>query len=393
MSLIYLLVLLAPISLLLTLLAQAAVLLVLSKGKPANAPAPPITILKPVKGADAQLYKNLASFAEQDYPCFEIRIGAEDPLDPALEIARAVQADHPGVRISVHAGARELGLNPKVNLLEMLSAHAEHAHLLISDSNVRVGPTYLRDTAAELADPQVGLVTNLLVGTGEGLGALLENLHLGSFVASATSLARVASGRACVIGKSMLFRKRDLDGLGGFRAVRNVLAEDYLIGRSFELAGYKVALSPYLVQAVNDGWTVERFVNRHLRWAMMRRRLSPAAYAGEILLNPVVWISLAALALWVTRTGPDLRLLAAAAAGIAVKCASDAALLRRLLGRLPRAREVLAIPFKDLLVGALWLVGAFRRTVDWRGHVMTIEAGSRLSLPERGAEPLAQEAA
>src|SRR5215467_9727265 len=230
-SIAYGLAVLAPISLALTLIAHLTVFLVLSpRRRKKDGPAPAITILKPVKGAEDGLYENLASLARQDYPQFEMLIGAEDPFDPALAVARRVQRDHPAVRIRIRAGSRRLGLNPKVNLLEALVRSARHEHLLISDSNVRAAPGYLRETAA-------------------------------------ASIARVVAGRACVIGKSMLFRRRDLEDLGGFAAVRNVLAEDYLIGRSFELAGWKVALSPCLLTAVHRGWTVRRFANRHVRWA------------------------------------------------------------------------------------------------------------------------------
>jgi ceramide glucosyltransferase len=379
--------LLAPISLAVTLLAHAAVFVVLAPRKRKNTPEPPISILKPVKGVDAGLYENLASLARQDYSAFELVIGAEDRDDPALEVARQVQRDFPGARILVAHGCRPLGLNPKVNLLAALSELASHEHLLISDSNVRVLPEYLRETAAELADPEVGLVTNILVGSGCGLGALLENLHLGSFVASAASFARVVGNRACVIGKSMLFRRKDLERLGGFWSVRNVLAEDYVIGRMFELAGFKVALSPHVVGTVNDGWSLERFINRHLRWAQMRRRLSPAAFFGELILNPVLWIALA-----VVFSRLDLRLCGLALFGVAVKCAGDGLVLRR-LGGAPRLAQLLVIPFKDLLIAGLWAVGAFRRTVNWRGNVLRIEAGSRLERADSFEGEPVQEAA
>src|SRR5438309_1910742 len=291
----YALILLAPISLAVTLIAHLAVFLVISPNrKRRSGPTPPITVLKPVKGDEEGLYENLASLARQDYPEYEILVGAEDALDPALEVARSVQADHPAARIHIQAGSRRLGLNPKVNLLSALTERARHDHLLVSDSNVRVRESYLRETAAELGDPQVGLVTNLVVGEEGGcLGAVLESLQLNSFVASATSFARVVAGRACVIGKSMLFRRDDFESLGGFWSVRNVLAEDYLIGRAFELAGYRVALSPHVVTTVNCGWTAERFANRHLRWAQMRRRICLPAYLAELLLNPGMWIALA----------------------------------------------------------------------------------------------------
>jgi len=389
----YLLVVLAPVSLLLTLLAHAAVYVALSPRRALAAPAPPITVLKPVKGDEPGLYENLASLARQEYPVFEILVGAEDARDAALEVARRVRADFPGVHIGVHAGARPLGLNPKVNLLSALFDRARHDTVLISDSNVRVGPGYLRETSAEMADPAVGFVTNIVVGEGSGLGALLETLHLNSFVASATSLARVAVGRACVIGKSMLLRRSDLARLGGLHQVRNVLAEDFVIGRLYELAGFRVALSPYLVHCVNDGWSVERFVNRHVRWAQMRRRIAPAAYLGELLLNPVLWIALATLALWASGPGNDLRLIGVAAAGVAVKCVSDALLCRRLLGKLPRLAEIFAMPLKDLALALIWLVGCFRRRVHWRGNELRIERGSVLTPAESPDLDTAQEPA
>ena len=355
---------LAILSLVLTLAAHAAVFVALRRRKLAEH-APPISILKPVKGAEPGLYENLASLAAQDYPDFEILVAAEDPRDPALAVARQVQGDFPQARIAVRSGARRLGLNPKVNLLAAMCGAARNDLVLISDSNVRARPSYLRETAAELADPRVGLVTNALAGARD---QALENLHLNSFVVAAQCFARVAGGRACVIGKSMLFRQSDLARLGGWPGVCDVLAEDYVIGRKFELAGWKVALSPHLIEARSDGWTLERFLNRHIRWAQMRRRVAPLAFLGEALLNPIPWAVAA---------GPQMALVA-----IALKCAGDAVVWRRLRGEWPSLRELAAIPPKDLLVAAIWLCGMFRRKVSWRGNVMVIDAGSRLTALE-----------
>ncbi|GAC1337168.1 MAG: ceramide glucosyltransferase [Myxococcales bacterium] len=380
---------LALLSLGFTLVAHAtAFWLVSPRRRRSDGYAPPLSILKPVKGADDGLFENLCSLARQDYPDYQLIIGAADPRDPALEVARRVQAAHPRVRITVVAGCRPLGLNPKVNLLAALAEHARWDHVLISDSNVRASPAYLRETAAELADPGVALVTNLLVGEEtDGLGGILENLHLNSFVASAASFARVLGGRACVIGKSMLFRRSDLDLLGGFATFSDVLAEDYLIGRAFELFGFKVAVSPHVLTTVNRGWTLERFANRHLRWAQMRRRLCLPAYLGELLFNPVVWVVLAACASAGERS--QARTATTWAAAVALKCGGDALLSARLRGRPERLRNVLLIPAKDLLMAGFWCVGAFRRTIDWRGNRLRIESGSRLVADPRHFAALA----
>ncbi len=379
------LVAIATLSLLVTLLAHGAAHLLLSRRKPPGRSTPAVSILKPLKGLDEGLHENLTSLARQRYPKFELLFGAEDPDDPALLIAAQVKRENPQTAISIWVCGGRRGLNPKVNSLAQLAERALHPVLLISDSNVRAGPDYLRDTADELADPQVGLVTNILVGTGEcTLGARLENLHLNTWVVAATSLPRVLAGRACVVGKSMLFRRADLEKLGGFSSVRNVLAEDYLLGRKFELAGFRVALSTHLLPTVNERWTLHRLQNRHLRWAQMRRRVAPAAFLGEALLNPIPIVALAAAA--------DHSFLGAAAACSAVKLLSDALLHSRVRGRWPTLIELALLPLKDGLVAALWLVAAFRRRLSWRGNEFLVGAGSVLTTQQGALEPQ-QEAA
>jgi ceramide glucosyltransferase len=192
---------------------------------------PPISVLKPLKGLDEGLYENLASIARQDFPGFEISFGVEDPSDPAIHVALQVRRDFPGVPMQIVARAGRGALNPKIsNLLNMLD-RAQHDCVLISDSNVRVDPSYLRSIATELAQPGVGLVSNVIVGRGElTTSALLENLHLNSFVIAGVCLGD-ALGHPIVVGKSMLLRRSQLDALGGLRTMANVMAEDYLLGQ------------------------------------------------------------------------------------------------------------------------------------------------------------------
>ena len=192
-TLFILLLVLAAASLALTLATSACTLHALSRPPATGGPCPPISILKPLKGLEEGLFDNLASLAVQDYPELELVLGTEGADDPALAVAERLRAAFPACAITVVAGAPPLGWNPKVRNLASLARHARHEHLLISDSNVRARPGYLRALAAELARPGVGMVASLLAGAGEGsLGALLENLHLCSFVAGS-----VAAAQAC----------------------------------------------------------------------------------------------------------------------------------------------------------------------------------------------------
>ncbi len=335
--------------------------------------ATPISILKPLCGVDDDLEANLEHFATLDYPAYELLLGVRSIDDPAWPLALACARRHPAhVRVVLQRGTP--GLNPKVNQLITLEAAARYEIVVISDSNVRVREGYLQEIAAGLADPRVGLVTHPIVGVGEQrLGSLLDNLHMVTHCAPGIVAAKLVAGRDVVIGKSMALRRKDVARLGGFASVKDVLAEDYVLGLAVTgLLGLRVLVGGP-IENVSERRPIAHFVARYQRWGVLQRKLvGLPAYCAQLLLNPIV-VALAGLAL-----APDRVALATFAGIVAVKIAIDACNGLILRGGLPIA-ALAAIPLKDLLVAGAWLGGLLRDTVDWRGNRLLVLAGSRLA--------------
>jgi ceramide glucosyltransferase len=360
-----------------TALAQAFTHRKLLRSAPCRAGAElaPISVLKPLKGVDDALYENLASFAVQDHPSFELLLGVEDPRDPALPIARRLQRNFPHVPIRIVVRSGGPALNPKVSNLLNLFEVASFDQVLISDSNVSVDAGYLRVLAGELDALGPGLVSSPFIGCGErSFGSSLENVQLGTFVIAGVCLGD-ALGHPIVVGKSMLLRRLELARIGGLEAMSDVLAEDYVLGRRYYEAGMGVALSSRPVHTVNRSWTIGHVWARHLRWAQLRRWGEPKLFLFEAALYPAPWL-LTALVLG-SISGSE-RAAQLAATGLALKVAADCALLTHVRARCPRPITLALIPLRDCMLLAAWCLALVRRTVVWRGHRRRIGHGTRL---------------
>ena len=219
--------------------------------------SPPISILKPLKGLDDDLLDNLVSFCEQDYPDYEIIFCLEEANDPALKLAEQIKKMYPNKKISIVIKESDYALNPKVNNLITAYRKSKFPYFLISDSDVKVDKNYLMQIIKHMEDPHVGLVSNLVRGIeSRTIGALLENLHLNSFVIGNVALLTTFFKMPVVVGKSMLLRKKAFEDIGGFEAVKNVLAEDYAIGQRMNKKGARVITSGHVINAVNRSRTV-----------------------------------------------------------------------------------------------------------------------------------------
>jgi ceramide glucosyltransferase len=344
---------------------------------------PPVSILKPLKGLDDGLFDNLESFCNLDYPQYEIIFALQNQNDPAFKVAKKIAEKHPSRDISIVVERCDEGLNPKVNNLIPACKRAKYDLILISDSNVRVERGYLGDIARHMEDPAVGLVSNMIRGvSGRSAGAVMENLHLNSFIIGSVCFLDRYFKMPCVIGKSMLMRKNDLEAIGGFIGVKDLLAEDYIIGERIHRMGRKVVLSNHIINNVNEYWGIGKFMNRHTRWGKLRWKIGGVTYLSELLANAVFMSVIPLIFLPLTK----LPLLLAGGTS-AIKMARDFYLGKR-VGAGMHPLLYLIAPFKDLIIGLLWFVPVLSNTVAWRGNRYCIGKDSLLSAyPETGRRP------
>ncbi len=343
---------------------------------------PPVSILKPLRGLDDNLFDNLSSFCKLDYPEYELLLSLQDHNDPAYKVATMIREKHPDKNITIVVERCSVGLNPKINNLIPAYRRSRHPYILISDSNVMVDKNYLKELMRHTQDPAVGLVSNLIKGVGgRSMGARLENLHLNSFIIGSVSFLDRVLNMPCVIGKSMLMKKEDLRKLGGLERFKDILAEDFIIGREMDRAGKKVVLSNHLVSNVNEFWSIKRFLNRHTRWGKLRWKIGGYKYFSELLANPVFIAAIPNLV-----SGPSRITLSFTALVGLVKVLGDSIIGRTIDSQ---AREngmgtrspftYFLAPVKDIIIGIVWFVPLVSSTVSWRGNRYAIGKDSRLT--------------
>jgi ceramide glucosyltransferase len=348
-------------------------------GIPSNS-FPPISILKPLKGLEDNLFDNLESFCVQDYPEYEVIFSLQDENDPAYKVARKIKDKFANKPISVVVERSHQGFNPKVNNLFSAYRHSRYPMILISDSNVMVDPYYLRAIVKPMNNPDIGLVCNLIKGIGgKTIGSIFENLHLNSFILGNICFLDKYMRIPCVVGKSMLMRKSDLEAIGGLWSVKDVLAEDHFIGEKIKEQKQRVVISTYLINNVNEYWNLRKFINRHVRWGKMRWKIGGIKYLLELTINPVFTACLLLLLF-----GPKEKILSVLTLVCLMKSIGDFYLARRISAPMHPLIYLLS-PIKDLLIGLIWFVPFLDDTVIWRRNRYLIGKDTRLSLcPERG---------
>lgn len=342
---------------------------------------PPITLLKPIKGLEEELAENLATFFTLDYPApIQIVFAATDPMDTGLAVARRVARNYPHIDARFVIADPAFGLNPKVANLQAAVGVAKYDWVLQTDANVRVQPTFLRELVSEAIATNADLVTSIVIGEGElSAAAVLDNLQLTAFTGPAVCIAQEIAGVTCVIGKSMLLRRSDLNAFGGLTIVKDVLAEDFVLGETYQRAGKRVILSNVRARNINVHSSLDRFLGRHTRWLKMRAVVSVPGFIADLLANPVPFAIAATFV-----SAFEVHVLVGTLGLIAFKTLADAWLVKRMRGHGMRPLHALLSPVRDILLAGAWLVSIFSRTTEWRGQRFRLGAGSSLTRDEGG---------
>jgi ceramide glucosyltransferase len=341
---------------------------------------PPVSILKPLKGTDPDIYESFRSYCRQDYPEYEVIFGVSDPNDPAVASVRRLQQEFPGHAIRLAVTPEILGANVKVSNLAQMLADARYEYLLVNDSDIRVERDYLRRVMAPLADPAVGLVTCLYRGVpAPTLGSRLEALGISTDFCAGVLVARqLEGGIRFGLGSTLAFRRADLERIGGFESFVDFLADDYELGHRIAGLGLRVMLSDVVVETHLPAYDLSGFLAHQLRWARGVRDARAGGYIGLASTFGLMWALLDVIAahgaLWswgVFGVTVLLRLAVALAVGKSVL--RDTHLLKNLW----------LLPLRDLVAVAVWVASFAGHTVTWRGDRFELKNGRLIRIAPR----------
>ncbi len=334
---------------------------------------PPISVLKPLRGTEPGLTDNLRSFADQDYPDFQLLLGVRDPADSALPVAYALIRERPLCDIELVVDPRAAGSNLKVANLENMMPATRHDLIVLADSDMRVTRDYLAIVTAPLADPGTGIVTCLYKGvpTG-GLWSRLAALHINfGFLPGALAGDVLDIGGGC-FGATIALRREVLERLGGFARLRNELADDHRLGAAVRGLGLASVLSPYIVENRVTERSFACLWRHELRWARTSRAMAPAGFAGSVITHTVMVTALAA-AVWGSGAA------AWGCVGISLLLRWMSAVVTARALDLPRTGLWL-LPLRDALSFAVFLGSFCGRSVLWRDQLFRVEPGGQMSV-------------
>lgn len=354
--------------------------------RPNSGYTPPISNLKPVRGLDPEAYENFASFCRQDYPEYEI-LFCVDSEDAAVPVLEKLVRDFPDRRIRLIYGSGRDAINDKVARLARLTAEAQHETLVISDSDVRVAPDYLRTVVAPMSDPGVGAVTCFYSHSDERTFAQhLQTVGMTSDFYAGILTARQLDGVKFALGPTIVTTRARLAAFGGYEAIESQPGDDLLVGRLIAEQGYRVELLAYSVDAVADYASISELVRKRLRWMVVMRHMRPSGHFGMLFTQGLFW-SLVAIAMHPSIATACAYLGAYAIFRVIITLVIGEWGLRQkgLWKQMP------LIPVWDALAFCIWIASFACKTVRWRGADYYIRNGQLVAAvsPRAASAPAA----
>jgi len=342
---------------------------------------PAVTILKPVYGLEKNQRENLRSTCLQDYPEFQVVFSVNRTDDPAIPILNEIQEEFGSDLVTVAIEEHCPGTNGKINNMAGGILHARHDLLVISDSDVRLRPDYLKTIVAPLADPNVGCVCTLYkAACAVRWYEKLELLSLNADFMTNAVFAQVTGASNFCLGASTALYRSTLDEIGGFDSLADHLVEDYEMGRRIWEGGRKVSVIPYIVDTMVDLKTASAWWDHQVYWDQNTRAARPGAFFATVLVRSVPFALLyAALRLF------DPVGLVVLAAALSIRMITSAVILGRGFRDPEGLRSIAWLPFRDVAALGSWFLAFSKRTTVWRGIRFTLTRDGRLV--ERETEP------
>lgn len=326
--------------------------------------APPVSILRSLKGLDPHMYLAFRSHCLLDYGEYEVLFGVSDANEPALALVQKLLEEFPLLQLRVVQCPLVLGMNGKVSNLAQMLPQAKYEYIVINDSDILVSRDYLQRVVAPLVNPKVGMVTTLYRGlAGKTLGSRLEALGLSTDFAGGVLVARALEGIRFGLGATIATTKTVLREIGGLEPLVDYLGDDYELGARTAAAGYQVELADLVVETALPDYTFGDFWVHQLRWARNVRDRRPMQYIGLIVTFALAWAVFAVIAAPFARWTSAVLVLT-----MAVRFSAAVRLGRGVLGDPRLIRDLWLLPLRDFVALAVWLVSFAGQEVEWRGE-------------------------
>jgi len=335
---------------------------------------PPVTIMIPLHGADSGAYRSYEQLCQQDYPRYQLIFGVREREDSSIPIVERVIREFPDQDIELVVCAKTIGENLKVSNLHNMLERARYEHLLIVDSDIRAGSDYLRRVIAELSGDRVGLVTCLYrASEAPGLAGKLEAIGMTAEFAPGVLTARLLEGVKFALGSTMATTRARLDAIGGFAALADYLADDFMLGNLIAEDGYEVRVSQYVVETAASHAGFMGMIRHQIRWARSTRISRPMGYLGLILTYGTALALLNA----VLAHGSEFSLGLLGATLVIRLTMAWLVGVHWLKDRILRNYFWL-VPVRDLLSFAIWCASWVGRKVEWRGRQFEVSHDGKM---------------